>query len=298
MKLDVDKAKAAVEQKIAKPLGLDVYEAAAGIREVANNQMADLLRRVTTRSGYDPRNFVLFAYGGAGPDPRPSLRLDRRHLDGGGADHRVRPFRARLGHGRPASLVLVLVRRACAAALQARIRSHRCRRVERRFRGARAAVPARRSATTCQIQRAGRHAVPPAGARDAGRGAGRRTLTAADVDDLVDRFEAEVRAHLRQGHRAARSGVEFTVLRSRGARRRCASRSRRRRPARPSAPKPIQRRRVYFYRTGFVETPVYRSDGSRPRRTRLDGPLIVERPDTTIVVGRGPAAARSSPTAT
>ena len=50
MKLDIEKSKAAVEEKIAKPLGLDIYEAAAGIREVANNKMADLLRRVTTRS--------------------------------------------------------------------------------------------------------------------------------------------------------------------------------------------------------------------------------------------------------
>ena len=67
MKLDAALAEAAIMERIAKPLGYDLHEAAAGIREVANNQMADLLRRVTTRSGYDPRGFVIFAYGGAGP---------------------------------------------------------------------------------------------------------------------------------------------------------------------------------------------------------------------------------------
>ena len=51
-------------------------------------------------------------------------------------------------------------------------------------------------------------------------------------------------------------------------------------------PRPVQRRRVYFYRTGFVETPVYRSEDLGPGHS-LTGPSIVERPDTTIVVGAG-----------
>ena len=67
MTLDAGLAEAAIMERIGKPLGYDLHEAAAGIREVANNQMADLLRRVTTRSGYDPRGFAIFAYGGAGP---------------------------------------------------------------------------------------------------------------------------------------------------------------------------------------------------------------------------------------
>ena len=67
MKLDVARAAEAVAQNVAEPLGMDLHQAASGIREIANNQMADLLRRVTLRAGYDPRQFVLFAYGGAGP---------------------------------------------------------------------------------------------------------------------------------------------------------------------------------------------------------------------------------------
>ena len=42
-------------------------EAAAGIRRVVDGHMADTLREVTIGRGYDPRDFVIFAYGGAGP---------------------------------------------------------------------------------------------------------------------------------------------------------------------------------------------------------------------------------------
>jgi N-methylhydantoinase A len=62
-----DRAEEAIRIHVAEPLGLSVLEAAAGIRAVAENQMADLVRTVTIQQGYDPRDFVMFAYGGAGP---------------------------------------------------------------------------------------------------------------------------------------------------------------------------------------------------------------------------------------
>ena len=67
MKLDAEAASEAIRQYVAEPLGLSVLDAAAGIREVADQQMADLLRQSTLERGYDPREFCLFAYGGAGP---------------------------------------------------------------------------------------------------------------------------------------------------------------------------------------------------------------------------------------
>jgi N-methylhydantoinase A len=67
MGLDREAAERAIRTHVAEPLGLSVLEAASGIRSVADNHMADLLRKVTLRAGYDPRDFVLFAYGGAGP---------------------------------------------------------------------------------------------------------------------------------------------------------------------------------------------------------------------------------------
>lgn len=67
MSLDRELAEKAIREHVAAPLGMTVLEAAAGIRSVADNQMADLLRRVTVEQGRDPRDFVVFAYGGAGP---------------------------------------------------------------------------------------------------------------------------------------------------------------------------------------------------------------------------------------
>ncbi|MDR7075194.1 N-methylhydantoinase A [Neobacillus niacini] len=67
MKLNKAKAEDAIRTKIAEPLGMTVVEAAAGIRTISDNRMADLLRQATISQGHDPRDFVLFAYGGAGP---------------------------------------------------------------------------------------------------------------------------------------------------------------------------------------------------------------------------------------
>lgn len=67
MKLDKKAAVNAIEEKIAKPLNVNVVEAASGIFKIANSHMSDLIRRATVERGYDPRGFVLFAYGGAGP---------------------------------------------------------------------------------------------------------------------------------------------------------------------------------------------------------------------------------------
>ena len=64
--LDPQKARDAIETRIAAPLGLDVLDAAAGIYEVVTAKMADLIRKVTVESGHDPREFCLLSYGGAG----------------------------------------------------------------------------------------------------------------------------------------------------------------------------------------------------------------------------------------
>jgi N-methylhydantoinase A len=67
MKLDKDAAIRAVEEKIASRLGLSVTEAASGIYRIANAHMTDLIRKVTVERGHDPREFTLFAFGGAAP---------------------------------------------------------------------------------------------------------------------------------------------------------------------------------------------------------------------------------------
>jgi N-methylhydantoinase A len=56
-----------VKEKIARPLNLDVLQAAEGIIRVVNANMIRGIRRVSVEQGYDPRDFVLVAFGGAGP---------------------------------------------------------------------------------------------------------------------------------------------------------------------------------------------------------------------------------------
>ena len=62
----MEKTRAAIDEYIAKPLGLGVVEAAEGIIDVINSNMLRAIKLVSVRKGYDPRDFVLVSYGGAG----------------------------------------------------------------------------------------------------------------------------------------------------------------------------------------------------------------------------------------
>jgi len=68
LKLRPNLAEKAIRERIADRLfGGDVERAAAGIRQVVDSQMADLVRKMSIERGHDPRQFVVMAYGGAGP---------------------------------------------------------------------------------------------------------------------------------------------------------------------------------------------------------------------------------------
>jgi len=66
-KLETPLARKAIEEKVARPLDLDLFVAAKGILEIVDAHMADLVRRVTVEQGYHPSDFVIYAYGGGGP---------------------------------------------------------------------------------------------------------------------------------------------------------------------------------------------------------------------------------------
>ena len=66
-KLSRERAIRAITERIARPLSIDVFEAAARIRRVVDELMGHLLLKETAMRGYDPREFTLFAFGGAGP---------------------------------------------------------------------------------------------------------------------------------------------------------------------------------------------------------------------------------------
>jgi N-methylhydantoinase A len=67
MSLELEGAKAVIQEKIAKPLGLSMADAAWGIHQIANENMANAARVHALERGKDPRRFPLFAFGGAGP---------------------------------------------------------------------------------------------------------------------------------------------------------------------------------------------------------------------------------------
>ena len=66
MRLDVEAARTAVG-KIASIIGLSIEDTARGMLDIVNENMAGALRLVSVQRGYDPRNFALVAFGGAGP---------------------------------------------------------------------------------------------------------------------------------------------------------------------------------------------------------------------------------------
>jgi N-methylhydantoinase A len=64
---DVQRIESMLEEKLGKRLGLDGVQVAAAILRIANDRMAGAIRMVSLARGHDPRDFVLFPFGGAGP---------------------------------------------------------------------------------------------------------------------------------------------------------------------------------------------------------------------------------------
>jgi N-methylhydantoinase A len=67
MRLDPAAAERAIRDRLADPLGLSVARAAWSVHQVVNENMANAARVHAAERGRDPRNFPLFAFGGAGP---------------------------------------------------------------------------------------------------------------------------------------------------------------------------------------------------------------------------------------
>ncbi len=66
-KVSLADIRAIFERDLAKPLGMSIEEAAAAVIRLGNVHMSGAIRMVSLSRGYDPRDFVLFAFGGAGP---------------------------------------------------------------------------------------------------------------------------------------------------------------------------------------------------------------------------------------
>ena len=81
-KLSLNAAKAAqsARDKIAKPLGIDIEEAAAIIRKIVDDNMASAIMKEVHLRGYSPEEFILFAAGGAGDNACGGIT--RRYAEG------------------------------------------------------------------------------------------------------------------------------------------------------------------------------------------------------------------------
>jgi len=67
LKLDAEASRAAIEEKVARPLGMSVEEAAYGAHLIAASNMIRALKAVSSERGRDPREYALVGFGGNGP---------------------------------------------------------------------------------------------------------------------------------------------------------------------------------------------------------------------------------------
>lgn len=278
-------AEEAIGKHIAEPLGLPVDQAAAGIRSVVDNQMADLLRAVTIQQGYDPRDFVLFAYGGAGPTHAYSFAAEAgistivvpypatvQSAYGAISSDRFRgvqvsdPQRTPPRIDRPAEYLDVDRINRTFAELAARCRremgEHPRLRMRRllyfRFRKQTHELPIE---------------VPE------------RTLTDADLDRLVDDFHRRYERIYGEGTSLPEAGIEINTFRVEGRIPSDFSQASRdwRDEASTVREASLGERSVWFG-TERLSTAVYRGE-QVPRGAALEGPAILEFPGTTVVIG-------------
>jgi N-methylhydantoinase A len=277
--LDVERARAAIHERVARPLGLGLEAAAQGILEIVNNNMVGAIRLVSIERGHDPRDFALVAFGGAGPlhgadlaallamrtvvVPRHPGVLSTFGLLG----TEVRNDYARTLLQKPPDYDLAAVETAYAE-------------LEREAAAWLAAegVPASARRLTRLADLRYRHqgfelTVPWP----------ERTLA---VDALVERFHA--RHQQLYTYALADAPVEIVTLRvaaAGGVRRLALPPLRRIRPARQRAP----RRRVFFAGVGWRECACIERE-SLGAGAVVSGPAIVEQLDSTTVVAPGQRA--------
>jgi N-methylhydantoinase A len=268
--LDVDGARRAIEERCAKPLGLTVVEAANGIVEIANAAMVNALHLISVQRGYDPRDFLLVAFGGAGPVHANALARD--------AEMPTVLVPRSPGIFSATGLLTTDLKRDAAVTLMRRLAD---------------VDGAELDAGFAELERAGTAELEREGvARDAiefRRQLDRRyvgqsfELTIPAGDDAVERFHAE---HDRTyGFAAPAEPVELVSLRLTSVGRI------EKPPLRPletaGAAEPKERRDVYFAEAGgYVETPVY-DRYALPAGPAFGGPAVVEEFDSTTVVHPG-----------
>ena len=268
--LDVEGAARAIEERCAAPLGLGVTEAANGIVEIANAAMVNALHLISVQRGYDPRDFVLVGFGGAGPVHANALARD--------AEMPTLLIPRSPGIFSATGLLTTDLKRDTATTVMRRLDELDHDEVATAF---------------ARLEEAGRAELEREGLGSGSIGFLRQIdlryvgqsyeLTIAAGDELLDRFHAE---HDRTyGFSAPGEAVEVVSLRLTSVGRIAKPPARRLEPGRPSEPK--ERRPVYFAELGdYVDCPIYDRYALGAGAT-FAGPAVVEEFDSTTVVHPG-----------
>jgi N-methylhydantoinase A len=283
VELDREAAEQAV-MNIAEPLGLTLHEAAAGVSRLVDSSMADLLRRMSVLRGLDPRQFACFAYGGMGPVHAAAVAREV------GVKSVVIP----LPHVAP-------VWSAFGATVADVVHIY-----QRPRRLRMPADPETMNATFAELEHRGRTVLAEEGF-DSGQMELQRSLRmkytaqvfdielpleldgqieAGDLPHIAEAFERSYEHLHGAGSGHPEGGIEITafVVSGRGLTS----------PPQLGAPRATttssDSRQVYWYELGgFAETPViHMSDGVFEEP--LAGPLMIELPDTVIVLRPGQTA--------
>jgi N-methylhydantoinase A len=268
-------------QRVAEPLGLDVSDAARAIIQVANANMADAVRLISIRRGYDPREFALVVFGGAG------------------ALHGVA-----LARELSIPTVIVPPNPGITSALGCLLVDVRHDLSEMYLRSAADAAPEEIEAEFARLEREGRERLAAEGVPEDRMTFGRtiamrylgqwRSLSVevrpglSSLDDVIARFHDE---HEREfAYRREGAAVEIYQLGLRAVGVTPKPELARHAGGDGRLPDPIATRRVLFdERSDPVETPIH-DRAALPAGARLEGPAIIEQLDSTVVVPPGVVA--------
>ncbi len=287
LKIDAARSRAAIDARIAQPKGLDVAAAAAAMLAIADTNMAQALRFVSVERGLDPRDFVLVAFGGAGPLHAASVA---RELGVGGVLIPYSPgvlcamgvLTKDMQMDFSRTRILGEDARDCGALVGTIYREleQKARDEFGRDDDAAGAVVIERSADTRYAGQNHELSVAvPLGEIDA--------AAVAAVRENFHRAHEEL-----YGYRSPERTLEFVTYRVK-ATRAIAKHDLARVPPiqRAGALAPSARRRVYFDATdgaggGYVDCPVF-DRAQMIEGDAVDGPAIVEQMDTTTVIPPG-----------
>src|SRR5439155_2412673 len=284
MRLDPDAAGRAVENKIARPMGLSLTEAAWGIHRVVNENMAAAARVHGIERGRDLRAYPLFAFGGAGPvhawHVGRILKVPRVLIPfGAGALSAYGLLAAPLAFDfvRTAPQTLAAAEWALINGLLEEMEGEG-RGILRRAGVDEAQVTIRRSVEMRYLGQG--HEVEV----DLPRG----SLGAGSLGAITEAFEAAYRLlYSRTPMGVPLEALNWRVVVSGPRPEVSVAPTRRGAGAATGPPLPKAARPAYFAEArGYVETPVYDRYALEPG-SRCDGPAIVEERESTTVVGPG-----------